>query len=312
MRHLFARIGSGLSRGSARVLAILRREPLAQFCVIGLILFALDRGTTVEADDPFVIRVDAQVQRELAGLFREGRNRLPRADEMDELIRSYVQSEVLVREARALRLDEGDQMVRERLAQRVRLMIYAGIEVANPPEDVVRAWYESNAEVFTYPETLSFQMLQVDATEADAVALVERLEAGAQAEDIAPQGRIPIAMHRRPLAQLNQTFGADFVGAILEGEVRRWRAVPSPRGWQVVRNGGADDGYVPPFEEVRDEAEAQWRKDALSRQAKASFEAIQARYRTEADPIDPGLIFNEEKAGEGAAQAAAGAAQAAQ
>ncbi len=266
------------------------REPLVQFLAIGALLFAVDRALQEELDDPRTIRVDATVHREFAELFRTQRGRLPTPAEMDRLVERHITNEVLIREARALRLDEGDEMMRERLLSRMRLMLFSGIEVEVPPEEELRAWYESNLERFTVPERISIEVLGLDATRDEAEAVAARLEGGEASASAAPLGRVPVTLGNRPRAQLVGLFNEEFVAAIEAGEEGVWRAVNSPQGWQVVRFLGRSPSVVRPFEDVRTTVAGEWRARMSQREASAALRALRESYAVEREAYGADVV----------------------
>jgi hypothetical protein len=92
------------------------REPLLHFLVLGGGIYAADRND--EATDRVVItRADVERQKERA---RSAGLPVP---EDRALAEAMADEEILVREARALRLDAGDPVVRARLIQKMELLL---------------------------------------------------------------------------------------------------------------------------------------------------------------------------------------------
>lgn len=279
----------------SNALAFLRpalREPLVQFALIGLALFVIDRVTMPEAEDPRTIRIDGEVHRDLAQIFHNAEGRLPDEEEMARLARAFKINETLYREARDLQLDHGDDMMRERLIQRMRLMMYSGIDVELPSEEELRAWFEERVDVFSDPATLSFEIYGVDAeTEAEAEA-VRAAAAAAQAEG--NRHRIPgtplIPMRNRPRDQMLQLFGEEMVAAIEAMEPMVWTVVSTPRGYQVARLVEKSPPVVPTFEEARNAVLGDWRAEALQREARAALDALMRTYSYEEEAYTPETI----------------------
>ncbi|MGF1447132.1 MAG: peptidyl-prolyl cis-trans isomerase [Pikeienuella sp.] len=266
------------------------REPLVQFLVIGAVLFALDRATQPEAVDPNVIRIDEKVQRDLLAVFEEEAGRKPRRDEMDRMVERYIENEVMYREARSLRLEDGDQMMRERLMTRMRNMLFSGIQVPPPEEAVLRAWFEADPERFVTPERLTIEIIGLDTDEAQAEAVAERLRAGASMRAAAPQGAYPVTLARRPRSQLVQLLGAQLMAAIEGGELGVWQRVDSPRGWQVARLVERLPAIRPDFEEIQAEAATQWRAERVRMEARAALDAMMSSYPVERLPYAEGIL----------------------
>lgn len=267
------------------------REPLAQFTAIGLVLFVADLLTRQPDEDSRTIEIDAGVQQELADLFREARGTLPTVADMDEMVEQYVKNEVLYREARSLELDHGDDMVRERLAQRMRLLMYGGITVDDPPDDALRAWFDERKDRYATAATMSFRVIGVDGDEEEARSLAAQTQARAIAgEVLKPAGYHMVNFQNRPRGQLVSLFNEAFIGAIEALPVGEWSAAPSPRGWQVVEHLGGVPSTQPSFEKVRDAVLSDWRNHQIQTEARAALEALRRRYPVIRSPYLDSLI----------------------
>lgn len=269
-------------------------EPLIHFAAIGLVIFLASRALAPEAEDPNLILVNAKVHQELADLFETDRGRRPTAAEMDELVDRYVMNETLVREARGLRLDHGDQMVRERLIQRMRLMMYSGIAVENPDDAVLRAWFETRRGDFSEPEILSFHVIGLDSEKAEAEQVLAdvnaRLAAGGE---LGPLDYNLVKLINRTRPQLVKLFGEAFVDQIAEAPQDRFAAVDSPRGWQLVRLIEHRAPVPASFEEAANAARAAWRQEQVQFEARAALEALMTQYPVERLPYATDVVAEE-------------------
>lgn len=274
-------------------------EPLFHFIVIGAVLYAASVSLAPDTADPNLIRVDAKTHQELAALFEAERNRLPTRDEMDKLVETFIRNEVLFREARALQLDHGDAMMRERLAQRMRLMMYSGIQVETPDDATLIAWRDEHIDRFTTPATVDFDVIGLDADEAEAKRVAALAKAAGP--DFRPRAAGVRGVLRRlgprPRDQLVALFGETFVAAVEASPEGAWTAIASPRGWQVTRLIGLTQAVAPPFEAVRDEVWGDWRATQHQKQAIAALEALMRDYPVAYEPYGADVI-----SGEGSAQ----------
>ena len=275
-------------------MSILRKlvaEPLVQFLAIGLVIFGIDRMTAEETADPREIRVDEAVYTRLAGIFYEIEDRLPGSEDMDRMVDRYVINETLFREARALELDHGDEMMRERLVQRMRRIIYSGIEVETPEEDILRAWVADQPGRYILPAKVSFRVLGIDATEEDARAMAAQTQAREDAgETVKPEGVRMLSLIDRPRPQLVAAFEEAFIAAIEAAPKDKWTAVPSVRGWQVVKLLDTKPAHEPEFEDIRKRASGDWREWETQRRARGTLDSLMASYPVARDPFDPAML----------------------
>ena len=95
------------------------REPILHFLLTGAVIFAVFFALEepVSESDAADIVVTPQLVERLAAQFDASWRRSPSVVELDALIDSYVHEEILVREALALSLDQGDTVIRQRLRQ---------------------------------------------------------------------------------------------------------------------------------------------------------------------------------------------------
>ena len=102
------------------------REPLLQFLVAGVLLFAAYRMLHPEAfrERPSVNRIEltADDLRQLEVGWTAQWRRPPTSEEMHGLVEGRVREEILYREALALGLDRGDTIVKRRLAQKMEFL----------------------------------------------------------------------------------------------------------------------------------------------------------------------------------------------
>lgn len=284
------KIVSDMSSGPTRRSWLLRLadEPLAQFFVIGLAIFTVDRLTAAESADPRRIVVDKAAYAEIIDDFAVVEGRSPTVEEMAPLADQWIMNETLYREARALGLEQGDEMVRERIMQKLRVLMHGAVSVGKPTEDDLRAFYAENAALFETPERLTFRLAQLDGVRAQAEALAGRLNAAFRGETTLRDGEVNIfPFPDRPRPTLNQVFGVGMIDAIAALPPGRWAPVETVRGWQVALFERAEPAVSQSFEEVSDSIAAEWREIEMRRAARRSVEALMSSYRVERAPYDP-------------------------
>jgi hypothetical protein len=276
---------TGQTRGLWRRIA---DEPLAHFIAIGLAIFAVDRLTATEVADPKRIVVDETAYGQIVREFALTEGRAPSSEEMTRLSEQWVMNEALYREARALRLEDGDDMVRERIMQKLRVLMHSAVTVENPDDATLRAYLEENRALYDQPERLTFRLAQLDGTQAEAEALAQRLNAADRGERAPDTGRVNVfPFVERPRAGLEQVFGPELVAAIAAAPQDTWVPLETVRGWQAVRLEGVAAGASAEFEALRGTLAAEWKDLELRRTARRSVEALIASYRVEKDVYDP-------------------------
>ena len=248
---------------------ILRRiagEPLLHFAALGALLFALSKGSDFapgEAQQRIVV-TRGQVE-QLATTFERTWQRPPSAEERDGLIEDWIRTEVAYREAQALGLDAGDEVVRRRLRQKIEFLTEDAGQ-GEPTEAQLRAYLEAHPDDFRTPARLSFRQIYLsptgreDAAE-DARLLLTRLVANPDA-DVSELGDpllVPGEMMDVAQPEIASAFGGAFADALDAAPVDRWWGpVESGYGVHLVRVRARADGELPSLEQIRPEVEREW------------------------------------------------------
>jgi parvulin-like peptidyl-prolyl isomerase len=187
---------------------------LAAFTLLGAALFALDRQLLRSPAEGELLVIPAQRVAELRRLAASRRGSPPSEAELAALIRAEVDDRLLLREARARRLDRDDPVifrrlvqnlrfagaspersdaslfqealelgmdrtdpvVRRRLVQRMQLLIQAAALERQPEEAELRARYERERDRHVRPERVRFRQLYFADQDARAAELQRGLE----------------------------------------------------------------------------------------------------------------------------------------
>jgi hypothetical protein len=288
-------------------------EPLVHFLLAGGLLLAfvsfLDRdGPPVESDSPDRrIRVDAVSLRQFVqmktGIEDEKLFEASYAD-LDaaarrEWIDRFVREEALVREARRLGLDRGDDLIRRRLVQQIEFVALGVVEseLEFGPKELERT-YLARREDYRIPAALSFSHVFVRVNGADqempARARVEELlgELNANRIDaVSALGRGDRFLYNRnyverTLDEVESHFGDEMADALglLESHPSRWRGpFRSPHGFHLVLLTESQASRLPLMEEIRDVLHEDWKREIRDAALDRAVEEIVSGYEIEID-----------------------------
>src|SRR5712671_7772251 len=181
--------------GAAR---FLWREPLVHFVLLGALIFGADAVLHPPPKDDKVITVTKAMRQSFIENFDEDKSRSPSEAELEKMIESWVASEILYREGKMLAVDRGDDMIRDRIAFKLQLLIFDQIRVAPPTEDELRAWFADNHQRFDEPERVGFY-LTPPTDESTARRQLDDIQAQRESETLQKQTR---AILGRPVASL--------------------------------------------------------------------------------------------------------------
>lgn len=268
------------------------REPLLHFLLSGMLLFAGYAWLQPAADrsDPgrrIEITADDLRQIRFAWL-AQGREPLS-GEQLESLVDARVREEILYREALALGLDQGDTIIRRRLAQKMEFLFEDVAALRDPTQDELRAWFVENAERFTQAARASFRHLYFspdqrgEAARGDAERALAKL-AGEPADAPASTALADPFMFQdyygdRPFDEVARTFGPGFARALFEHAPGAWTGpIDSGYGWHLVWIDELTPARAPAFEEVEPDVRSEWVEEQRAEIREHAFAAMRGSY----------------------------------
>jgi hypothetical protein len=226
----------------------LARSPLFHFLLLGSVIFAL----APRREDPRKIEVSSAG---LAALERAQARRddapslsPERAREVDA---RAIEDEVLYREALRLGLDRDDPIVRQRVIQKLLLLVEDMGGASRAPSDAeLRAYFETDPGRWRLPTRL--HLVHVFATRREALPDPARLGLSGvpSAGEAFPYPR-EVTGTVDDLARLYGRSFADAAFALPPADVGWSAPIASSFGWHRVRTVEREPGRTPAFEEAR-------------------------------------------------------------
>jgi len=271
------------------------KEPLFHFLVAGAVLFGayawLNRGAPENSAG--VVRITASEVAWLKETWARQWQRAPDDRELQGLVADYLREELLAREARALGLDEGDTVVRRRLAQKMTFLLEDTARTAEPTEEELRRHYEANRERFRTPARVSFTQVYFsrdrrgERAVADAKQALAELSSGAVPAEAAELG--DPSLLQPDFADLDEQavasqFGAEFARAVCALAPGRWQGpIESGYGLHLVRVADVHKPQQRSFAEVRAQLLEEWRCEQQKAADEAFFAGLLEKYEVVVD-----------------------------
>ena len=258
------------------------RDPLCLFLLIGAGVFVLH--SLARQDETRVITVTAGQVDRFAALWRAQAGGEPSEAELQALIDDHVREEILVREARRLRLDEGDLIVRRRLAQKLSLLSDDVSHLAAADEAALTAYFEANRPRYETPAVVTFSHIYFSPDRReDAAAEAARVLAALDPDGWRTAGD-PFMLGRayayaNPL-RVRKDFGDDFAAAVMAmPDDGAWRGpVESGYGFHLVRVDAHTPAQGADYASVASRVAADFDEERRQEAARAYFENLKASY----------------------------------
>lgn len=212
----------------------LARDPLFQFFAIGVVLFGMDSLRSSDQDAAKLIYVPERVFEDVSQTFQTGFGRLPTPDELQPLIDTWVSNEVMYREAKSMQLDQGDEMIRERVIQKIRAMMASQIDVGEPTDEDLQAFFDDHRDNYDRPAFYGFTFVRMSGgrDEAEeAAALWNETN-----EDIVSRPGLRVTRFKlRPADNVTKLLGQQVAASLPAMVVGQWEAAQGLGGWAVLR-----------------------------------------------------------------------------
>ncbi|HQR47736.1 MAG TPA: peptidylprolyl isomerase [Steroidobacteraceae bacterium] len=268
------------------------REPLVHFLLLGAALFGLYRyyGPTTDAGPSSKqIRFTLDDLGQMIAVFRSQWQREPTPQELSLLVEEKVQQEILYREAIAMGLDQDDEIVKRRMAQKMQFLAEDVATSREPTTDELQAWFAKNSQRFAMPPRISFRHLYFSpdrrGTRArdDAARALEQLAGKPEDAPLASTLADPFMFQDyyrdRAPDYLGKEFGPQFAQAVEKLPAGSWQGpVESGFGWHLVYVDTVIPGRVPDFEEVEPDVKTAWLAERKAEAWAKAYKDMREKY----------------------------------
>ena len=266
------------------------REPLLHFLLIGTVVFgvhhAFGQPPTQSSDGPIV--VDAQVRERLKERFTVTRGHPPTDEDMKDVISKWIDEEVLVREGLARGLERDDPRIHERIADKMRVVLQASVEVPSPTHEDLVKWWEANRARWSRPSLVDFTQVFVEgddsAARARAQELLAKLQAGAEPAGLGDRFSGGRHYRQRSLPSLAEALGDEFIQGLSEQAEKTWSLRRSRYGLHLVRVDKWTPAATSDFESCKLDVAKDWKEAQRTRVLEAAMRELRNRWPIERRP----------------------------
>jgi len=263
------------------------REPLVHFLVAGLLVFLANQmWTGGQSADDQTIAISKSVLARIDDTWLRTTGRKPSAEDRKGLIAQYVEEEALAREAQRLGLAKGDEIIKRRLAQKMRYMAASGEEASDPSDKELKSWFAANQSKFNIAERRSFNHVYFsperhgENLERAANAALISLKDGSEWQSLGDpfmQKRTYVAV---PQGEMVRAFGPDFAKAIFALPKGQWsKPVGSAFGLHLVRIEAVDQASQADFAANRDRIRSAYMEAMAETETQQEIDRIVDRYK---------------------------------
>ena len=249
----------------------LLREPLLHFLFIGAaiyLLYGVFAEQLPEADDKTIVVSAGEIEW-MQRSWQKRWNRPPTPRELDGLIQQYIKETVLYREALTMGLNQHDQVIRRRLAQKLEFLAKDLVALTPPTEEELHTYFTEHLDRYQEPVLYTFTQVYIDpdkrgdSTLDHAAAVKARLTAEGEAiEDPGALGdgfMLQNYFPQKDPVEIQKLFGSGFAGSLVALSPGQWHGpVLSGYGTHLVYVHNAIEPPAPLFAKVKERVTQDW------------------------------------------------------
>jgi hypothetical protein len=267
------------------------REPLIHFFILGLSIFGLhavlDRNPESIVNDPYLVEVSSADIEWMRTIFNKQMGRGPTIQDLRGQVNQFIREHILSREAVAMGLDEGDIVVRRRLAQKMEFLFKDLSAMTEPKEDELRKYFFENRWKYETAPRVTFTQVYFS---IDSRGVEEAIQA---AQALIKEGGVPYSLPtlgdasilspgctQCSVREIRNQFGTDFAEAIKNLEPGSWYGpVKSAYGIHAVYIHDRQDTKSPNFHDIIDRIKNDWISANREENTRRVYGEIRSRYR---------------------------------
>ena len=213
-----------------------------------------------------------------------GRN--PNADELINLINNLIEEEILYREALKLGLEQDDEIIRRRLAQKI-IFLKRDAETFTPSDEDLKNFFVQNQSNYVSEDVYTFEHYffgnNTGAREKAETNLSKLLSGQI------PEMGLPFysgnTFTSHPLQKIEDIFGGEFAEDIDTLDVGRWAGpIQSAFGYHNVMIKSIENSEVPSFDAVKNIVLADYLEANSDQAIKEFMEQIKSEYSVAISP----------------------------
>ncbi|WP_371808500.1 hypothetical protein [Ruegeria sp. HKCCA6948] len=200
---------------------------------------------------------------------------------MAKLKEDWLNREVLYREAMALGLDGNDEIIRNRLVQKINFLLASEAGAARPEDEVLQIYLSNNAEAFTTSAQLAANLVYLGQNPSDTFVELTRarLAAGEDHRSLGQASLLPTEFDMSARSSVDGNFGTGFFDQLESLPLDEWSGpVQSAFGFHFVQLVERSDAVLPPLGAIRDRVLADWREKQIQRATETFIDNLRSTY----------------------------------
>jgi len=258
------------------------KEPLVHFLLIGTALFfiyAQLNDDIIEEGDNQIHITKADIDKlNKSWLNKKGKN--PTEKEKEELLKNFIEEEILYREALAKGLDKNDNTIRLHLAKKMKFVFDDLAMIKEPTNAQLEEYLANNSIKFMESASISFnQVLFTQNNESkdinkEAKEFLQKLQKS-KSKKISTIGDL-VELSKKGITNM---FGDEFADSVFNLATKQWHGViKSKYGLHLIYVHSLNKAKVPKLSDIREKVATEWRKEKLNEANKVFYKSLYKNY----------------------------------
>jgi hypothetical protein len=268
------------------------KEPLFQFFLIGIIIYALYGLFAMKATDASGENMLVVTEGDVSWMtdsWTKRWNRPPTDLEFAGLITQHIEESILYQEALKMGLDRNDVIIRRRLAQKLRFLQEDLVRPSIPEEEELGIFFNENIDKYRPEQLITITQIFFDPDKRDEATLGDaenakkelirkdfaNIEPANHGDNFMLQNYYP----GRSQTELAKLFGSEFAQTVMKLKPEQWHGpVLSGYGTHLVYISDRIEPVQPVFEDVKEVVLEDWRSTKQQEINNLFIEGLLSRY----------------------------------
>jgi hypothetical protein len=267
------------------------KDPLFQFLLIGIVIYALYFAFGINSDEENenTIVVSSGEVAWMKDSWSKKMNRPPTQEELDAMINSNIEETALYNEAIKMGLDKDDIIIRRRLSQKLRFLQEDLLQPTEPSDEELQNYFEESID--KYYSDLSFTMTQIffDPDKREEATLIDAEKTKKELmlidintinpNDYGDRFMLQSYYPDRTQLEIAKLFGSEFAKSVSQLDTGKWHGpILSGYGTHLVYISTRIDPPSPVLENVKERVMADWKVYKQKEINRLYIESVLSRY----------------------------------
>jgi len=269
------------------------KQPVIQFLLIGLVMFLVNTFI-IEAkgsgsEDEYKVYLTSGEVNSMQEMWTSQWQRPPTEMELQGMINQRVEETILFREAVKIGLNKNDNIIRQRMAQKLEFLSGDLVKPDSATAEEVQEYFELNIEKYTTPENITLTQLFVnpkihgDLLENEVNTRLSKLNgmdpSSPKLSSYGDQFSLQTYFPDKTQLELAKLFGTEFAISVFEQDTDNWVGpVNSQYGTHLVYVTHKNPPVIPEFETVQEMVTEDLQRERQKELNNLYIEGILSRY----------------------------------